>query len=168
MKDLDIKEMSLQEKYDQLLESFILTMATDYALFEELGAVDRYLDMHVMVRKKMLPSLLGTAFKMFKRISPNKAIEQVIKRYAYTQQIYLPKKNIEIRWDSENEVVGKIRNCPNLSRLRHIVRKAGLEIDPRFHCAIEAKVLQELAAEFGLEAKVEIEKNGCRFTGKLR
>lgn len=168
MKKLDIEEMPLHEKYDTLLESFILTMATDYALFEELGQVERYLDMHVKVRKKMLPNLLGTAFRLFKRISPKRAIAQVIKQYAYTQQMYLPKKNIEVNWDSEREVVGRIKNCPNLSRLRDIVKKAGLNIDPRFHCGIEAKVLRELAKEFGLDANVEIEENGCRFTGKLR
>jgi hypothetical protein len=167
MRNVDIREMSLQEKYDQLLESFLLTMATDYALFEELEVVDRYLDMHVMVRKKMLPSLLGTAFKVFKTISPKKAIEQVVKQYAYSQQMYLPKKHIEIQWMSERDVVGRIKNCPHLSRLRDIVKKADLKIDPRFHCVIEAKVLQELAREFGLDVNVEIEKNGCKFTGKL-
>jgi hypothetical protein len=168
MTKIDFKEMSLQEKYDNLLESFILTMATDYALFEELGEVDKYLDMHMKVRKKMLPNLLGAAFKLFKMVSSRRAIEQVIKQYAYSQQMYLPKTNIEISWSSKGEVVGRIRNCPNLSKLRNIVEKAGLEIDPRFHCKIELKVLKELAKEFGLDINEEIVENGCHFIGKLR
>jgi len=167
MKKLDIEEMSLPEKYNGLLESFLLTMATDYALFEELNEVDRYLDFHVKVRKKMLPVLLGAAFKLFKTISPKKAIEKVMKKYAYTQQMYMPKENIEIKWDSEKEIVGEVRNCPNLVVLRDIVKKAGLNIDPRFHCGIELKVLKELAKEFGLDINVEIEEDGCRFSGQL-
>ncbi|MFX0204194.1 MAG: hypothetical protein ACFFCW_49485 [Candidatus Hodarchaeota archaeon] len=167
MKNLDFKEMSLQEKYDSLLESFIMTMAIDYALFEELGEDDRYLDMHVKVRKRMLPNLLGAAFKLFKMVSPKRAVEQVIKKYAYTQQMYLTKTNIEIRWNSKGKVIGRIRNCPNLSKLKDILKKAGLDIDPRFHCEIELKVLKELAKEFGLDAYVEMEEKGCQFTAKL-
>jgi len=135
--------------------------------FEELGEVDRYLDMHVKVRKRMLPYLLGAAFKLFKMVSPKRAVEQVIKQYAYTQQMYLPKTNIELGWNSKGEVVGRIINCPNLSKLRDMVKKAGLDIDPRFHCEIELKVLKELAKEFGIDARVETEENGCQFTGKL-
>jgi hypothetical protein len=116
----------------------------------------------------MLPNLLGAAFKLFKMVSSRRAIEQVIKQYAYSQQMYLPKTNIEISWSSKGEVVGRIRNCPNLSKLRNIVEKAGLEIDPRFHCKIELKVLKELAKEFGLDINEEIVENGCHFIGKLR
>jgi hypothetical protein len=137
-------------------------MATDYALFEELGAVDKYIAMHVKVRKKMLPHLLGTAFKLFKMVSPERAIEQVIKRYAYTQQMYVPKRNIDIIWNPRGEVVCRIK-CPNLSKLRDIVNKAGLDIDPRFHCGIELEVLKELTKEFGLDSTGEMKEYGCQF-----
>jgi hypothetical protein len=82
--------------------------------------------------------------------------------------MYLPKKSIEIRWITEQDVVGTIHHCPNLRHLRDIVKQAGLSIDPRFHCTIEAKVLQALAKTFGIAAKVELEENGCRFTGTLQ
>jgi hypothetical protein len=166
--DLGIKEMSLEEKHDSLLDSFILTMATDYALFSELGELDRYYEFSVKVRKRMLPSLLGTAFKLFRAVAPGRAIKQVIEQYVYTQQTYLPLSNIELDWVSDREVIGRIRRCPSLKRLRRIVRKAGLNIDPRFHCEMEAKTLVELAKEFGVEATVELEKEGCRFEGKLK
>jgi hypothetical protein len=167
MTSLAVKEMSLEEKYDNLLDSFVLTMATDYALFEELGEVDRYLEMHVQVRKRMLPSLLGSAYKFFKIVSPGRALNQVIQQYAYSQQMYLPKNNIEINWINDRQVACKINNCPNLKRLRNIVKKAGLDIDPRFHCEIELKVLTELAKEFSIEGKTEIEENGCLFIGEI-
>jgi len=159
--------MSLEEKYDNLLDSFILTMATDFALFEELGEVDRYLDLHVKVRKRMLPSLLGSALKLFKMISPRRALNRVIQQYAYSQQMYLPKKNIELEWVSDRQVVCRIRDCPNLQRLRDIVKNAGLDIDPRFHCTIELKVLMALAKEFGIEGNTEIEEDGCLFIGQI-
>ena len=164
---MGIKEMPLEEKYDSLLDSFILTMATDYALFRELGELDKYYDFSVEVRKRMLPSLLGSAFKLFRAVAPSKAIKQVIDQYVYTQQTYLPMSNIELDWVSDREVIGRIRRCPSLKRLRRIVKKAGLDIDPRFHCEMEAKTLVELAKEFGVEATMELERDGCRFEGKL-
>ena len=45
VRELSIKEMTLEEKNDSLLDSFILTMATDYALFSEPGELDRYYEL---------------------------------------------------------------------------------------------------------------------------
>ena len=70
---MGIKEMTLEEKHDSLLDSFILAMATDYTLFSELGELDRYYEFSVKVRKRMLPrsiDLLGKAFKLFRRVAP--------------------------------------------------------------------------------------------------
>jgi hypothetical protein len=164
---VDIKEMPLEEQYDNLLDSFILTMATDYALFTELGAVDKYLEKHIQVRKRMLPSLLGAAYKLFKIVAPKRALNQVIQQYAYSQQMYLPKHHIEIAWINDHQIACRINNCPNLKRLRDIVQKAGLNIDPRFHCDIELRVLTELAKEFSIHGTTEMLDHGCLFTGEI-
>jgi hypothetical protein len=167
MSGLDIKEMPLEEKYDNLLDSFILTMATDYALFKELDTVDKYLEKQFQVRKRMLPSLLGSAFKLFKIVAPKRALNQVIQQYAYSQQMYLPKHHIEITWINDHQIACRINNCPNLKRLRDIVHKAGLNIDPRFHCEIELYVLTKLAEEFGIQGKTRVLDHGCLFTGEI-
>jgi hypothetical protein len=115
----------------------------------------------------MLPSLLGSALKLFKMISPRRALNRVVQQYAYSQQMYLPKKNIELEWINDRQVVCRIRDCPNLQRLRDIVKNAGLDIDPRFHCTIELKVLMALAKEFGIDGNTEVEESGCLFIGQI-
>ena len=47
------------------------------------------------------------------------------------------------------------------------MKNAGLDIDPRFHCTIELKVLMALAKEFGIDGNTEIEESGCLFIGKI-
>ena len=67
MRDLDIKEMSIEERYDRLLDDYLLDVATDYAVLKELGGVDKQLDLSVKIQKKMLPKILGSAvFKLLK------------------------------------------------------------------------------------------------------
>ena len=52
--------------------------------------------------------------------------------------------------------------------MRDLVKKAGLDIDPRFMCEIDAKMNPELSKEFGIDMTVELEKDGCRYTAKLK
>ena len=67
---MEIKEMPLEEKYDKILDEYILSDVINYAFHKELGVVNKYHDFYVKVQKKMLPSFLGTAFKMFKAVAP--------------------------------------------------------------------------------------------------
>jgi len=163
---LEIKEMPLEEKYDTLLDNYILTIATDYAFCKELGVLDKYFDLSVRVRKKMLPSLLGAAFKMFKAIAPSKAFKQIANRYVYSQQTFLPLSNIELTWISDREILARVRDCPSLKRIRKLLKKVDLDIDPRFHCEMETKVVLELAKEVGMNVTMNLEENGCVITGK--
>ncbi len=160
--------MPLKEKYGTLLDNYMLTMATDYALFEELGVVDKYFDLSVKVWKNMLPSLLGAAFKAVKAIAPGRAFKRFTRKSVYALQTFLPQSNIELTWVSSREVLVKIKNCPSLKRVRDLLEKAGLDIDPRFHCEWEAKILPEVAKEVGVDVAINLQENGCTAIGTLR
>jgi len=165
---LEIKEMPLQEKYDRLLDNYLLAIATDYALHKELGVVDKCNDLSVKVQKNMLPSILGMAFKMLKAIAPGKAFKQVANQYVYTQQTFIPLSNIEFNVVSDRASIVRIKNCPVLRRLEGLVKKAGLDLEPRFLCEMDAKIFPRVAKEFGVDLTIALEKNGCITTAKLR
>ena len=76
VRDLAIREMPVEEKYDRLLDDYLLGLATDYVVLKEQGVVDKSIDLWVKVQKKMLPSFLGMAvFKVLKAISPRQSIQ---------------------------------------------------------------------------------------------
>ena len=61
----------------------------------------------------------------------------------------------------------RIKNCTKLKRMRELVKKTGLNINPVSICAMEAKLFLEYAKEFGIDMKVQLEKDGCVTTAKL-
>jgi len=168
VRNLEIKEMPLQEKYDRLLDAHLLAVATGYALHKKLGVVDKCNDFSVKVQKNMLPSVLGIGLKMLKAIAPGKVFKQVANQYVYTEQTFLPLSNIEFTWVSDREATMRVKNCPILRRVGGIVKKAGLDLDPRFLCEMDAKILPEVAKEFGLALTFELEENGCKTKAKLK
>jgi len=166
--DLAIKEMPLEEKYDRLLDDYLLAIATGYALHKELGVIDKCNDLSVKVQKKMLPSVLGPVFKLLKVLAPGRTFKQVINQSVYTFQITEPLSNIELSWVSDREAVMRIKNCERLRRSRELVKKTGLNVDPKELCEIEYQTLKEIGKEFGIDLAWELEENGCRCTGKLK
>jgi len=168
VRDLAIKEMPLEEKYDRLLDDYLLAIASGYALHKELGVIDKSNDLWVKVQKKMLPRVLGPVFKLLKMLSPGRTFKQVMDQVAYLFQTEIPLSNIELSWVSDREAVLRIKNCERLRRLRELVKKTGLNIDPKKLCEIEYQTLKEIGKEFGVDVTWELEENGCRSTGKLK
>ncbi len=142
VRDLSIKEMPLEEKYDRVLDDYLLSIATGYALHKELGVVDKCFDLSVKVNKKMLPRILGPVFKLLKVLAPGKTLKQVINQAVYTFQTIEPLSNIELSWVSNREAVLRIKNCERLRRTRELVKKAGLNVDPKELCEIECQTLK--------------------------
>jgi len=166
---LAIKEMPLEEKYGQLLDEYLLCFATGYALHKELGVVDKCIDLSVKVEKKMLPSSLGmAAFKVLKAISPGKAFKQVTDQLVYSMQDIIPLSNMETTYVSDREAVVSNKNCPLLKRMGDLVKKTGLDIDPKSLCEYHTKIIPELLKEFRIDVTSKLEENGCIFTGKLK
>ena len=168
MRDLAIKEMPLEEKYEMLFDRYALAIATSYALHKELGVVDKSHDFSVKVMKKMLPSLAGVVFKVAKVITPGKAFKKAVDQYMYAIQALNPLSNIEVTWVSDREEVFRVKNCRMLEKVRDMVKKAGLDIDPKFVCENDRKNSIEVLKELGIDLAMELEENGCRGTAKLK
>lgn len=166
---MDIKEMPIEERYDRLLDDYLLDVATDYALLKEFGAVDKRIDLSVKVQKKMLPKILGgPVFKLLKAAAPGRTFKQVSNTWLYNAQTWHPLSTTEVTNVSDREIAGGIKNCVLLKRMRDIVKKTGLEIDPKFLCKHDAKYFPKLFKEFGIDITWDLEENGCRFVAKLK
>ncbi len=164
---MSVKEMPLEEKYDRLLEQYLLYQITNYALLKELGATEKYYDLLVKVNRKMLPSYLPVAFKVVKTTLPSKAFKHLVNDFAYASQMSLPLSNIEVNKISEREAVIRVKNCPALKRMKKIVKETGLDVDPVALCALEARMFRELARDLGVNLTTQVEKNGCALTARL-
>lgn len=163
-----IKEMSLEEKYDKLFDSYVLTEAMYYAFLEELGVLDKYYDFSAKLTKEIMPKYLGIALKVFTTIAPGKALQQLTDQMVYSQQSTIPLSNIELTRVSDREVAIRIKNCPILKRARDLVKKLGLDIDPKFICDKEVKVSAEASKGFALGVSMRLEEDGCVSTLKIK
>ena len=166
---MDIKEMPIEERYDKLLDDYLLDLATDYAVLKELGGVDKQIDLSVKMQKKMLPKILGgPVFKLLKALAPGRTFKQLSNAWLYNAQTWHPLSAIKVTNVSDRELAGGIKNCVLLKRMRDIVKKTGLEIDPKFLCKKDAKYFPELFKDFGIDVTWNLEENGCRFTAKIK
>ena len=165
---MKIKEMPLEEKYDKLLDGYWLNVIGSYALVKELGAVDKALDLSMKVSAKMFPTRVGIAFDLLKAIAPGTAFNQLVDNYAYSMQMFLSPQDIELNRVSDREATLRVNNCPILKRVRSLVKKTGLDIEPKFYCEVESKITQGAAKEFGIDMVTTLEENGCILTAKLR
>ena len=160
--------MPPEEKFDRLLDDFLLSIITAYALHKELGVKDKCLDLSIEVNKKMLPRFLGPVFKLLKVLSPGRTFKQVINQSMYIFQEIEPLSNLELSWVSDREAVLRVKNCNRLRRTGELVKKTGLNVDPKELCEIECQTLKGISEEFGMDVTWELEENGCRITGKLK
>ena len=169
---VEIKEMPIEERYVRLLDDYISGAAMNFALFNELG-VDKELGLEknatlsAKMDQKTLPSYLGIAFKVLKAITPGKAFEQVLDSFLYHSQTWHPLATLEVNKISDREAVIKVNNCVLLKRMRDLVKKTGLDIDPKIICERDAKYFLKLLPEFGVDATWDLEENGCRCTARL-
>lgn len=117
----------------------------------------------------MLPSGLGkSAFKLLKAVSPGKALNQLMKQYMCTFQTTLSLSDIEVNRISDREVTLRVKYCPELVRIRETIKKADLDLSPRFMCEKSCKgITLELAKGFGIDGTSEFIENGCMWQLKL-
>jgi hypothetical protein len=165
---LEIKEMSIEEKYDKLLDNHVSSWITNIALYKELGVLDKYHDFTMKLDKKMIPNFLGPIFKLGKAIAPGRTFKQLVEQMVYSKQICIPLSNNQLSWVSDREVVIRVKNCPLLLRSKDFVKKSGLNVNPEELCDDDIYETKEIAKELGVDITCEHTENGCSMTAKLK
>jgi len=165
---LSIKEMPLEDKYNNLLDDYLLSLATDYILLEEQGVVDKSIEMIVSREKKRLPNFLGiAAYNVLKAISPGRAFKQVVEQFVYGMQNILPLSSMGLTYVSDREAIVSTENCPLLKRTNELVSQTDLDVDPKFLCKYHTGQIPDLVKEFGIDVTTKLKETGCAFTAKL-
>ena len=164
---MTIKEMPIEKKYDELLDTYVLTEVINHVLHKEAGTVKKYVELSVEAYKNMIPSYIGSAFKLMKTVSPSRAFKQAVNQLMYFFQSTQPSSNMELTWNSDREAVITTKNCAILKRMKNIVKKTGLDANPKSMCGIHTAIFKEVFKEFGTEISIKTEQNGCIGTIKL-
>jgi primosomal replication protein N len=166
--DLAIKEMSLEEKYDKLLDQYALDTAMNYVLHKEAGTMDKRNDMMLKVWKKMLPRFAGTTIKVMKTIVPGRTFKNLVNGFVSYSQSTNPLSNLEVTWVSDREALIRTKDCVELQRMRDMAKKAGLNLDPKEICENDSKIMPAMFEGFGVDVTYELEENGCVARAKLK
>ena len=168
MKAMGFKDLSIENRYNGLLDQFLLNTAINHALQKELGAVDRYDELWVDVQKRMLPSYLGIGLKVLKTFSPSRVFKLIVDQVVELLQLFVPLSDVEVSFVSDREAEITVNNCQKRRRTIELVRKAKLDLNPMSVCAVDARTLPKVLEEFGLDVKVRHTRNGCIGTYKLK
>lgn len=123
VRDLEIKEMPLEEKYDKLYDSYILADVIAMAFIMENGLTDEYLNYTMKVYKKMMPSIMGYAFKFIKTLSPGRAFKMFVEGILKDGRVTAPLSNTELVSLSGREAVIRTKNSVMLKKYRDIIKK---------------------------------------------
>jgi hypothetical protein len=164
---LAIKEMPLQEKYDTLLQNYLLGGLMDKVLHDELGAADKYRKLSVEMQKKMAPVLLGPTFKLLKTIAPGRSFKQLVEQYVYMMQTTIPLSNLDLSWVSDREAVVTVKNCPMRQKMAELVKKTGANVNASECCEMESQINMDVVKAFGVDLAWQHTENGCKWTAKI-
>jgi hypothetical protein len=171
VRELEIKEMPIEEKYDKLLDFFSLYYATSYAFNKEQGTEEKWPDYLAKVMGNMMPSLMGSVAKIMKTVAPGKTFRQSINQMMYMFQMEQPLSNLELTWISDREATIEMKNCEILKRMQEVVKKADLNIDTRELCKSEIAMHMSPyhpSRKFGMDLTGDLKENGCIWTFKLK
>ena len=168
---MEIKERSFEEKYDKLYDQYILTDVTAWAFVKEMGLTDKYLDYQMKIAKKMMPTLMGSAFKLIKMLSPGRAFKMFVDGLLRDGQVTEPLSNTEIVRFSDQEVVIKTKNSLVLKKYRDMMKKTGLELDLKEMYGWFIDPGKEMFKDLGFDVTVDtthIEEDEITYIIKLK
>jgi hypothetical protein len=169
--DLEIKEMSLEEKYDKLYDSYILTDVIAMAFIMENGLTDEYLNYTMKVYKKMMPSIMDYAFKFIKTLSPGRAFKMFVEGILKDGQVTEPLSNTELVSLSGREEVIRTKNSVMLKKYRDIIKKTGVKLDLKEYFELFPEAGKEMVKEFGFDMTMDtshIQEDEITSTIKLK
>jgi hypothetical protein len=145
-----MKEMAIEEKYDKLYDQLILLDVTTMAFLKEMGLSEKYMDYSMTVMKKVMPSLMGSAFKLIKMLAPGRAFKMFVEGIFKDSQVSEPLSNMEIVSLSDREGVIKTTNSVQLKKYKDILQQTGLKLDLKEYWELMNESTKGMAKDFWL------------------
>ena len=166
-KDLEVEEMSMEEKYDKLYDNYVLTDAIALAFIKEMGLIEKFMDHQMKVFKKSIPSMMGPVFKLIKMLAPGRTFKMLVRENLRELQVLEPQSSIELVSLSDREAVIKQKNSVLVKKYRDIIKKTGLKLDFKEMLEITSKAWKEMLLDFGFEYDEHCEGDTITTTVKL-
>jgi hypothetical protein len=151
VRDLDIKDISLEEKYDKLYDQYILTDVIVMTFLKEKGLEEQYMDYSMKVMKKVVPSLMSSTFKFVKTLAPGRAFKMFVEGFLKDSLVTEPLSNMEIVSLSDREAVIKTTNSVQLKKYGDILKKTDLKLDMKEYWELMNEAVKGLAKDFGFD-----------------
>ena len=165
--DLEVEEMSMEEKYDKLYDNYVLTDAIALAFIKEMGLIEKFMAHQMKVYKKSIPSMMGPVFKLIKMLAPGRTFKMFVKENLKELQVFEPQSSVELVSLSDREAVIKQKNSVLVKKYRDMIKKTGLELDIKEMFEITNQSWKEMLKDFGFEYDEQIEGDTMTTTVKL-
>jgi hypothetical protein len=141
MKKPDLKEMSVEEKWDRLHDFFTMDHAISYHTHKRLGTVKEWVSDTVDAYNKMMGRFAGPVAQFMgnlaSNLAPNMVLNKAIKEVLYMDQMMHGPGEYEVSEAEDGEIVVRFKNCLRLKKQNEIVKKCGLPFEGREICEVE-------------------------------
>jgi hypothetical protein len=88
--------MAFEEKYEKPHDQPVLIGVVAMVFLKEMGLADKYVEYSLQISKKKFPALMGSAFKLVRRLAPSRAFKQLIEYLLQNLLVFEPSSNVEI------------------------------------------------------------------------
>jgi hypothetical protein len=172
----NIKEMSVEEKWDRLHDFFTMDHAISYRTHKRMGTVQQWVDDTVEAYGEMMGRFMGPLAglmgKAAARLTPNMVLKQAINAVLYSDQMMHGPGEYLVSEPSDGQITIRFVNCLRLKKQREIVKRCGLDFDAREICEVERMHLthpDHPTSKMGIiPIEITWEETGCVWTFKVR
>jgi hypothetical protein len=172
----ELKDMSIEEKWDRVHDFFTLDHAISYKTHKRMGTVSNWVDDTVEAYSKMMGRFMGPIAavmgKAATKVTPNMVLKQAIYAVLYSDQMMHGPGEYEVSEVKDSEITIRFKNCLRLKKQNEIAEKCELGFEGREICEVEKMHLthpRHPSAQMGIvPAEVDWEEGGCVWTFKIK
>jgi len=168
MRPPDIKEMSLEEKYDRALDFFEMDHMISYYTHKRLGTVKEWVDDMAEAFNRAVPRFLGPLFETLVKVAPNLALKKCFDAVFNLDQQHHDISEFEYSEPKDGEIVVRFKDCARLKRHKKWIKELGYDFDDREICELEKMHMthpNHPGCRMGfIPIEVEWEEGGCVWT----
>ena len=137
----NIKEMSVEEKWDRLHDFFTMDHAISYKTHKRMGTVQEWVDDTVGAYEQMMGRFMGPLAglmgRAIARLTPNMVLKQAINAVLYSDQMMHGPGEYLISEPRDGQITIRFVDCLRLKKQREIVKRCDLDFDAREICEVE-------------------------------
>ena len=172
----ELKDMSIEEKWDRVHDFFTLDHAISYKTHKRLGTVQEWVDDTVEAYGSMMGRFMGPLAtlmgKAATRLTPNMILKQAIYAVLYSDQMMHGPSEYEVSEPKNGEITNRFKNCLRLIKQNEIADKCNLGFEEREICEVEKMHLthpNHPSTRMGIvPTQITWEEGGCVWTFKVK